>query len=159
MLFTLAYLLRLAAWGLGLAAMVGGPVWMSWRWSERASRHADAHVRHHLACSHFLGLLILPVALVAGVHLAFATMGAEISREPPRPPFLPAASDHGISWLVLSLVMLWLGGACLAAIRLGADAWRLRHLRSSACSHQPERRSPVPGRTLDGREPGDGTGG
>ena len=130
MLFTLAYLLRLAAWGLGLAAMVGGPICLSWRWSERASRRAHAQVRHRLACGHFLGLLILPLALVASVHLALATMGVEISREPPRTPFLPTENGDGIGWAVLSIVTVWLGGACLAAVRLAADGWRLRSLRS-----------------------------
>ena len=129
MSLTAAYLLRLATWGLTLAMFLGGPVWVSWRWWGRVLGRANAHGRHRVACGHFLALLILPGTVIGSMQLTLATMGAEISREPPHRQVLSVLDGPDAGWLAPMTVAAWLIGALLTGFRLAADAWQLHRLR------------------------------
>lgn len=126
---TTAYFLRLAAWGMLLTVLLGGPLRWSWQGWDRALRGTPGGGRHRVACGHFYALLILPGAMVGGIHLALATMGAEISRGPAGGWTVLTGHGERAGWLILSIVAVWAAGAAVAAAHLAFQAWWLCRLR------------------------------
>lgn len=124
MSFTIAYLARLELWWIATVAIQGLLILGSWHAWKRSLAGAHAGLRHRLACIHFAALVLLPAATVAVVHLTVADMGTEISRTSPM-----AGLDGSDAWRWSALVLLlWLAGAVVMALRLALDAWHATRL-------------------------------
>jgi hypothetical protein len=130
--FTIAYLVRLGAWWLVIAAFQGVLVLLSWLAWERVTTRASVALRHRLACLHLAALAILPAMTMGILHWTVAGMGVPASHGSPIAE-LPAlmAAYRAAFRLALSLAMLWLAGVCLMVLRLVLDLWRMTRLYRS----------------------------
>lgn len=133
MSFTTAYLLRLSMWGILLAALLGGPAWLSWRQWNRRSGGARASERLRILDRHFLGLVFFPVLAVTSIHLALLGQGAEIVRKPLTQ--LPGRAPNAES-VALTIVVIWFAGISTMLWRLAIEAIRLGRLRREPAAEE-----------------------
>lgn len=127
---TLGYLLRLAVWALGAAAVLGPVVWASWRLLGGAV--GDATRTYRLALLHLAALVALPPAVALGVHAVFAGDGAVLTRTPPRIPVLPPVEALVGTPTTWALPLVHVAGVVLVLACLGAAWLRTGRLRGHA---------------------------
>lgn len=122
---TLAYVFELLAFAVGATLLQGSLLWLSWRGASRLIPAARPGLRYRVAALHFALLAALPVLAIASLHLWFATMGGEISREKPALELPPPTVNAAYLGLLASVAMAWWFGAGAHALKLCGEVARL----------------------------------
>lgn len=122
---TLAYVLELLAFALGGTLLQGSLLWLSWRGASRLIPAARPELRYRVAALHFALLAALPVLTIASLHLGFATMGGEISREKPVVELPQPTVNAAYLGLLATVVASWWFGVGAHAIKLFGEFARL----------------------------------
>ena len=123
---TVAYAVRLAAWGLLSVSVLGVAAEFFWRLWSLGSVGRSARQRHQMAVAHLAALLVGPAVIVAGVIGLHYSLGSVITREPPTSQLLPLRYANPGTSLIL---LLWLSGVAAMLAHLVVQYQRLQTIK------------------------------